>query len=143
MGAAAGPSGQGKQTLGQHGATSQTAKLYGLDSSHPEAYVGPSATDAQRQQSQKARVDHAQISSSSHQAPSNNQSGVMPTVGGGTTGPAQAEGLAPFLNIDLKLTNEPTQFNCFMNSIVQAIWHCKPANEALKEVQDLGDETLS
>ena len=56
------------------------------------------------------------------------------------TDPAQAEGLAPFLNIDFKLTNEPTQFNCFMNSIVQAIWHCKSANEALKEVQDLAQE---
>ena len=49
----------------------------------------------------------------------------------------------PHQNIDFLLTNEPTQFNCFMNSVVQAIWHCKPANDALKQVQDLSEEQLT
>lgn len=51
--------------------------------------------------------------------------------------------MIPFLNIDFKLTNEPTQFNCFMNSIVQAVWHCKPANDALKEVKEWRQQTIT
>lgn len=29
-----------------------------------------------------------------------------------------------------------------MNSVVQALWHCKTVNDALAEVKELGDQAL-
>jgi hypothetical protein len=58
-----------------------------------------------------------------YQAPSNNQSGNYITKGG----PEERDDQFDFL-----LSNEPNQFNCFMNSIIQAMWHCGTIKEAIQ-----------
>ena len=39
----------------------------------------------------------------------------------------------PKLNqFDFLLTNEPNQFNCFMNSIIQVMWHCSTIKDSIQ-----------